>query len=117
MERHIPSFTPRPARIRTILLGVIAGLVTLSLLGEYGPYLLGHETSWGFVEEVALDKENNIPTYVSSLLLLVISVCAWVIARWARQQRHPFQRHWLGLALVALFGVAYARFFWHLPRR
>lgn len=159
MKRDISSSIVQPARVLKILLGSILGIVTLHLLGESVPYLLGREKPWGFVEEFALDSENNIPTYFSSLLLLLISVCSGLIARFAWEQRSSFRRHWLGLSLIffglsvdemaslhervgnymphfvetegifyfgwvipgvvflVLFGVAYLRFFWHLPRR
>jgi hypothetical protein len=152
------SVSVSPARVLKLLAGIIVVLLILSLIGQYARFVLGHGRLLGFVPEFDVDEENNIPTYVSMLMLLGASGGLAVIAQWVRTTGRPFQRHWWGLAglfaylsvdemaslherladlpflpettglfhyawvipgmlLVALFAVAYLRFFWHLPAR
>lgn len=89
-----------PRRILKILLFTIGLLGTLSLLGQFSHFILGHGRLFGFVPEFNVNNENNIPTYFSALLLLSAGGLLGLIARLVREIEGPFRRHWLGLAFV-----------------
>lgn len=89
-----------PNRILKVLLFTIGLLGTLSLLGQFSHFFLGHGRLFGFVPEFNVNVENNIPTYFSALLLLSAGVLLGLIARLVREIEGPFRRHWLGLAFV-----------------
>ena len=72
----------------------------LSLWFEFG---LGRPTVYGFVQEFDVDRENNVPTYFSALILLIAGCLAGLIALWQVAQGSVFARHWIALAPLFLF--------------
>lgn len=103
MKPNISFTLPGSDRILKILGGVILGLVVCNLLGKSSGHFLGHGRLLGFVPEFDLDAENNIPTYVSSLMLLAASLLLGMIAFVARRTETQFARHWTGLFLISAF--------------
>lgn len=91
-----------PARVAWFLCGVIAGLVLLSTAGQLARFYLGEDQAFGFVPEFYLDAENNVPTYVSSVLLFVSAALLAAIASWKKATADRFRRHWATLGLVFL---------------
>ena len=89
-----------PTRVLRVLLGTIAVLLVLSLIGQYARFGLGHGRLLGFVPEFDVDGENNIPTYVATVLLLGASGLLALIAAHVRAAGGAFQRHWWGLAVL-----------------
>ncbi len=96
-----PLLLVRPAAIARVLFTWIGTLVALSLVGQYAKYVLGHDTLKGFVPLFYVDLESSVPTWYSSVaLLLAAGLCA-LIARHHTVARRAYRRHWT--ALAALF--------------
>ncbi len=87
-------------RILKILGSVILVLAVCNVLGQYSRYVLGHGRLLGFVAEFDLNAANNIPTYVSSIMLLAASLLLGAIAYVVRQTKPQFALYWLGLFLL-----------------
>lgn len=89
------------------LLYVLISLSLLSLTGRYFHYFVGYTDipvlsfmQSAFAEEFNLDREGNIPTYFSGILLLLSSVLLFVIYRTKRKIGSPFYRYWFGLSMI-----------------
>lgn len=102
MSESNHTITVRPARVVQILGGVVAVLVVLYLIGQYSAIYLGHGRLYGFVPEFDLNEELNVPTYFSSLLLLIASVLLAVIASSKSRAPGEFKSHWTWMAVVFL---------------
>jgi len=99
--------TQQPITINTvivirILAGIAVFLVLASAAGQLARFLGGHETLYGLVRMFFLDKENNIPTYFSSGILLISACLLAVIAVLKKRERDLFAGHWTALAVIFL---------------
>ncbi len=87
--------------IATILgltvLHFIAGLTGIAVHDSYTHW------SWAFVRLFDMDREMNIPTWFSAVLLLLCALRSFEISRRTRQRNSSGAAHWAGLAL--LFGA------------
>jgi len=150
-----------PRRIGRWMLLAVVGLLVAGTLARVALLLL--DDSYAALHELArrfdLDLESNVPSWYSSMGLLVAAGILGVIARAKWHLRAPFRRHWAFLAVVfvglsideavqlhellrgpmhkrwelhgllhfawiipaagavALFGLGYLRFLWHLSAR
>lgn len=95
------SLSPR-AVARTLGV-VVAGLVVAHLLGVVSTYVFHHEYVMGFVPLFNLDREGNIPTWFSSMLLLTCAATMAVIGRARRAEGDRTAWRWSGLAALFLF--------------
>lgn len=86
-----------------ILAVVALVLVLASIAGQLSKYLLGHDQVKGLVPLFYLDKERNVPTYFSVLLLLFAALLLAVIALVVGKQRAPYVSKWGILSLTFLF--------------
>jgi len=65
----------------TLVLSIIvAVLVAASVAGQAIKLKTGHDYVWGFVPQFCLDGEGNIPTFFSSVLLLMCACTLGTIA-------------------------------------
>lgn len=78
------------------LFRIIAGLVFLHLITQFGKYFFGLKLG---ARLFYLDNENALPAYFSALQLLGASVLLAIIAQEHRRQRAPYVLHWWLLAL------------------
>jgi hypothetical protein len=62
----------------------------------------GHQNQLGFQRQFNLDEENNIPTWVSSSMLLACSLLLGLIGWAKRGAKGPDARRWLALAAIFL---------------
>jgi hypothetical protein len=98
---------PRVRRWVGWLYGIALGVVGVSLL----LLLIRRHIYSGFpihqLDHVfQLNRESSVPTWVSSVLLLMAATAAGVIARQGWVQRWRFRWHWAGLAaLLALMSL------------
>jgi len=103
-DSHI--FSINPSRVLGWLLLTVFGLVTLSLIGDFSRFYLGLGPvlyDLGFIQEFNVDKENNIPTYFSSLLLLLSALLLGIISRSGSNIVLPYRAHWIGLSGIFLY--------------
>mgnify|MGYP006290626983 CR=1 FL=1 len=82
---------------------LVAGLVVLSLAGQFSGHVLGHGRLLGFVHLFNLDAESNVPTYVSVLFFVWAALLTGLLARHAWIHRAPYRWHWLGLAIALVY--------------
>jgi hypothetical protein len=104
MSSHQRSLNPSSiARI----LGLIAFLLVLaSVAGQLASYLTKHNHIYGLVRLFNVDAEQNIPTYFSTLLLLLATVFLSVITILQRKQKAPYVSHWVILSLGFFYMAA-----------
>src|SRR6185503_2968640 len=93
--------TLHAATVARRLGAVVVLLVAASTAVHVMTAITGHDTSYGLTALFELDNENNIPTWYSSLLLLLSSVLLAVTAR-AQPAAWPETRYWWGLSLIFL---------------
>ena len=102
MTRIENSTTFSAAKVAKVLWIVAGVLLLLSLAGQFAKFFLGKRHLFGLIEEFNVDKENNIPTYFSTVLLLLsASILALIASVKARAGDH-FTRYWLALAVIFL---------------
>lgn len=97
------TFKLDPERVFKCLLATILVLTALNLVGVY----IRSFTEWEEVKEhlvrlVYFDAEQNIPSFFSSLILLVSALLLMYITYVNKQQGQHY-RHWLGLAVLFVF--------------
>ncbi len=94
--RYGASFTPRG--LPRILL-----IVALVLLACHAALAIIHyrveELPWLLRQLFDLDEENNLPTWYSGFLLLVVSVFLWLCGRRKRADADPWFGQWYALAV------------------
>lgn len=101
-HRSDPTVHVRPTQVARVLGWTIAILAVCSLIGSFAAHVLGHGRLLGFVPEFDVNRENNVPTYFSSLLLFASSALLAVIA-YAQSPSSRYRWHWVGLAAIFLF--------------
>ncbi|MBI1902127.1 MAG: hypothetical protein HYS13_13585 [Planctomycetia bacterium] len=89
-------------KLPRVLFFLVISLVTLSLVGQYFKYSLGHDTVKGFVPLFYVDYESNVPTWYSSIAILLAAGLLAVVAAARQAQRAPFRHHWTGLCILFL---------------
>ncbi len=89
----------RPSSVVRVLGIVVALLVLASVAGQFSHYVLGHDYLMGFVPAFDVDREQNIPTFFSVLLLLASAFILAVITALHRRLRRPFVWQWATLSI------------------
>jgi hypothetical protein len=86
------------------VLGAVAFLLVLaSIGGQLSKYLLGHDVVYGLVPLFDVDREGNIPTLFSVLLLFCAALLLTVITVLKKKSREPDVSKWTILALGFLY--------------
>lgn len=83
---------------------LITGVVLLTVINIF------HQISWYFWQQdykllmwhFDIGGDETVPTWFSSLLLLICTILLLLAARAERNQPYPATRHWQGLALIFL---------------
>ncbi len=92
------TITVKPRAIVVILswtLGLVLLAHVLTLVSTYG---FGHDTLRGLVRLFNIDEEHNIPTYYSSMVLLVCSGLALALAAADKKAGGRDHRYWGGMS-------------------
>lgn len=95
------SITPKG--IRKFLIVVIIMLVAAHLLGLCLTFFFNHNYVFGLVPLFDLDEEQNIPTWYSSVSLLLSSLLLGMIAYKTDRQKKRYYYNWAVLAGIFLF--------------
>lgn len=98
MDRAEISVSPR--KLTWMLAAVAIALACASVACAVAKYRFGHGELQGASRLFDLMQEANVPTWFSSVLLLVCATWLWMIGRLKKAQGEPFARHWAGLAIV-----------------
>lgn len=89
---------PRPAKVTRALLVTIGVLLSLSLCSQLVKYGTGHDQVFGIIPMLYVDYEANLPTWYSSIALLMASFVLCLIALSKRSQADRFTFHWFFLS-------------------
>lgn len=95
---HVPSST-----IIRLLAGIIVFLVLASAGSAYIRAFTGRSSAYGFVPKFDVNRENNIPTYFSSFLLLLSAGLLAIVFMSKRRDRARYVGHWFILMLIFIF--------------
>ena len=91
-----------PRRVTFVLIAIVAGLLVGGVLTQYIKLFYGHDVQLGLVRLLALDGEDNLPCWYSSVQLLLSSVALAVIGLSRKQEKNPYGWHWLTLSVLFL---------------
>lgn len=92
-----------PKGIKKFFIGIIGLLVGAHLLGLCSTFFFNHNYVFGFVPLFDLDEEQNVPTWFSSIALLLCSLLLAFIASETERQKKPYYYNWAVLAGIFLF--------------
>jgi hypothetical protein len=97
----------RPGATARLLFGVVATLVLCAVPAPIFRHAYGHDYVHGFVPFAEtwfdLDREMTVPTWFSSVTLLLCAVLLILIGTVRRAQHAPYVRHWLALGGIFAF--------------
>ncbi|MEC4984650.1 MAG: hypothetical protein SAJ37_10770 [Oscillatoria sp. PMC 1068.18] len=82
-----------------LLVFAVFGLAVFSLIGQFAKYYLNYQRLH-LVRFFYLDAENNLPTWYSSVALLICCVLFAIIAFVKKRDSDRYTRHWIGLAII-----------------
>lgn len=83
--------------IRTLVACTIL-LILAGLAGQVSAWFLGHDNLLGFVPKFDVDRENNVPTWFSTICLFLCALALSVIALLEWRRRMPLARYWFALS-------------------
>ena len=91
-------------RVFLTLVVIITALVTASTIAGAVLYFLDlGESGFRMVQLFWIDSELNIPTWYSTLTLLVSALLLGLIARMRRGEGDPYSTHWRVMAFIFVF--------------
>lgn len=96
------EITISPARVAQVLGAVVVLLLLLNVGGQVWTFFFERKYDIGLIEEFNIDRESNIPTYFSSVLLLTAAALLAVIALSKSKANELFARHWGALSAIFL---------------
>lgn len=102
MPEHSHSIEILPRRVTVILAITVAAVAAVGVTGQIVKYQTGHTNVFGIVPQFYLDDENNVPTYLASLLLLIAAGLLAVIASSKHRIGDEFRWHWTVLSALFL---------------
>jgi hypothetical protein len=89
-----------PRRVLVVLTTGVAVVTAANLATQIAKHVYGHDVMLGFVRAFYLDAEANVPTWLSSAMLLLSALVIGLIAAGAWDKRGPYVWHWTVLALI-----------------
>lgn len=95
------ALTLRPRAIAWLLSGITIVLGLASTAVQIGKYVYGYRADW--TRAINLDREMNIPTVYSGLLLLSCALLLHGIAQQKQQTGDRFARRWRWLSRIFVF--------------
>lgn len=91
-----------PKKILKILLTVIILMSIVSIFGQYSKLYLGNKHFWA-IRMFHLDSEYNVPTWLSSSLLVICSLILAAIALLKKQLKDKYAGHWTFLSVIFIY--------------
>jgi hypothetical protein len=92
----------KPRKIVAVLLVVVAFFALANVLALISEFAFGHDYVFGLIPLIALDEEQNLPTYFSSGLWLACALMSLAIAASEKANRKGYV-YWRILALISLY--------------
>lgn len=96
---ELRSITITPA-VSTLLFAATALVIGLGVFREIILSLAGTETVLQDLRHFNLDAERNLGSWYSSVLMIVIALCAYVASSASTSERGPGRANWLLIAVV-----------------
>ena len=90
----------RPGTALRVLLTAVICLGLAGMASAYVHHVLGRESAFGFVPTFDLDREGNVPSWFSALVLTACAGSLYVIYRAKRTLGDGYAWHWGGLAVI-----------------
>ncbi len=78
-------------------------LLFMNIASCFFKFVAGHPHVYGFVPQFEFDSENNIPTYFSSIILLISAFLLKIIAVFKKSKKDIFYKRWSLLSIIFLF--------------
>ena len=85
-----------------VLFATTLFLLSASIAGQLAKYALG-EQAYRFNRLFYVDFEGNIPTFFSSILLILASILLWFITILKKSSQDSYRHYWATLAFIVLF--------------
>ena len=92
-----------PKKLALVLTLVVLSLILAHVAVQYMKFFQGHDVQLGFLHQLNLDEENNLPTWYSSSALLLSAILLAVIGLANKREGNPYTLEWLGLAAIFLY--------------
>jgi ABC-type Fe3+-siderophore transport system permease subunit len=89
---------------KTIVKYLTMGVIILALISipiQIGKYVFDYREAW--TRTFNLDREMNLPTWYSALMLAFCALLLRVIALGKKTQRERYFRHWNFLSMLYLY--------------
>ncbi len=93
----------KPEKIANFLLSLCLFLGGFSFLIQIIKYSLGYDYIFGIVPLFDVDQEANIPTWFTSILLLLAAIILGVVTLRKYYSRDRYKLHWLILSFIFLY--------------
>ena len=101
-EKADLSFRLRPATVTTVTVALIAVVVIVSVIMQVLRFRYEMPVT-GMIRNFDLNREGNVPTLLSAILLAIAGGLLLVIARARKRDSAPYAVHWKILALIFFF--------------
>lgn len=97
-ERQV--FLINPHQVVVVLSAILILFVLANIAGNLIDTVAYDPNLFRYTKKLYLDRETSIPTYYSSLLLLISAVLFGFIARMKQLSHSPYKYHWILLAVI-----------------
>ncbi len=98
-----PTVVLSPKNLAFGLTAAVLCIILAHVSSGFLKYVLHHDTQLGLHRLFDLNTENNIPTWFSSLALLLCAALLAGISVHKRQVGDHYANHWVGLTTIFLF--------------
>lgn len=102
MKKSKLSVLVQPSMVIRILGTIVVILICAGIAVSYFRSITGRSFAYGLVPAFELYRENNIPTFFSSVLMLISAGLLGIIAISKRRRRDMYSTHWLILSIIFL---------------
>jgi hypothetical protein len=99
-EDNATVLTYWPERVRRALFLIILLQVLLGLSAHVLRFGFGAKSAFGFITLFDLNREGNIPTWFSVILMVLCALLLALIAAARRSSGDRWFRHWAGLGMI-----------------
>jgi hypothetical protein len=97
------QITIRPGKVVKILALIVVLLVLASIAIKLLEFVTGRHHMYGLIRLFYLDNEANIPTFFSSVLLLISAVLLAMIAVGKKRMHDRYAINWVILAIIFFY--------------
>ena len=92
-----------PKKVAVILGFIVITFTFVNIAIQTAKFVYSHPFIYGLAPFFDLDKEANMPTYFSSILLLFSAFLLGIIAALIKKENKPYAYHWALLSIVFVY--------------